>query len=194
MSAADMLDQDPTPVDLSIGPPPAPTVATADGGADYPTGPDVWDDPAPELPEVPEPVVRGILASAGTLLAMSPLADPDVPAHWAFTESELDALTPPMARIVNARPALRQAAAHGDEVTVAVQLLGYGGRNLLTGAAARRARNTDPETEWITDGHEQPEAGSASPGSHGDDGTSVGDNPRFGEPGSVGYGITPPAD
>ncbi len=189
-----MLDAltDPTPVDLSIGPPPPPAVS-ADPAADPA---EVWADPAPEVPEVPEAVVRGILASAGAVLAMTPLADPDVPEHWSFTERELDALTPPMTRIVNARPALRQAAAHGDEVTVAVQLLGYGGRNLLAGSAARRARTTDPDTDWITDtdGHEQPEAGSTPPGSHGDDGTGPFGDLGHRAPGGVGYGITPPAD
>lgn len=187
MSAADLLDAEPVPVDLSIDPPTTPAVSAA---AD---GPDQWEEPAPDVPEVPEAVVRGILASAGTVLGMSPLADPDVAAHWRFTEPELDALTPPMTRIVNARPALRQAAAHGDEMTIAVQLLGYTGRNLLTGAAAKKARRTETE-EWERSGNLEPETDGLTPRSDGPTNGSTQPGPDPGAPGSVGYGVHPPAD
>ena len=163
------------PLTVGIGPPTAPQVS-AEADADF--------DPFPELestPPVPEAVVRGILATAGSLLGVSPLADPDVAGHWHFTDEELDALTPPMTRVVNARPQLRAAAARGDELTIAVQLLGYGGRNFIIGSMARRARAAQTE-EWEHHGR----VGEAEPVATGADATVLGPDGRFGP---VGHGL-----
>lgn len=181
--------------DLSIGPPPEPEVSTA--GVDPDAPPPQWSDDVlepgmvEEHPDVPEPVVRGILSTFGALLAMSPLADPDVDEHWHFTERELDDLTPPLTRIVNARPTLRAAAARGDEVTVAVQLAGYAGRNVIAGGLARRSRSNQPE-EWERGNVEREAGGAPAADRPSGDGPGV-DGPEFGVPGSVGFGITPPA-
>lgn len=138
-------------VSLGIGAPDAPEVN--EPAAD-PGGPDVvWADDV--SPEVPEPVVRGILSAMGVVLAQV-LEDPDVVDHWRFTSRELDDLTPPVARIINRRPQLRRAVQAGDEITVAIQLAGYVGRNVADGARARAARN---EEEELIDGNREREAG-----------------------------------
>jgi hypothetical protein len=169
----------------AIGAPPAPGSAPDDVDAPPP----VFEDPVllEVAPEVPEPVVRGLLASAGTILGMSPLADPDVEDHWSFTERELDDLTPPLTRMVNARPQLRAAAARGDELTVLVQLLGYGGRNVLDAHAARKARAED-EGSW--DGLNR-EAGPDASAAGGADRTDDGGFPAWGAS-SPGAGVAPP--
>lgn len=124
-------------------------------------------EPAPvqPAPEIPEPVIRALLASAGGLVAMSPLADPDVAGNWRFTDTELDDLTPPLTRIANRRPAIQQALARGDELTVAIQLLGYTGRNVADAAAARHARQLLEEQPNDNFGNENPsvETGTSSP-------------------------------
>jgi hypothetical protein len=170
----------------AIGPPPASQSAPDD--LDGP--PPVFEDP-PALettPEVPEPVVRGMLASAGTILGISPLADPDVPEHWKFTERELDDLTPPLTRIVNARPQLRAAAARGDELTVLVQLLGYGGRNVLAAHEARKTRAQDEGDTWDAVDRE---AGAHASGAGGAAGAAVVGVPGWGDAGP-GAGVAPP--
>ena len=143
-------------ITIGIAPPPASQLGTTDA-YDLPGDPpaESFDTgAAPESPEVPEPVIRGILASMGMLLAAVPgVAHPDVPDHWQFTTAEMDALTPPVTRIVNARPVLRDAAANGDELTVAVQLAGFGIRNYMTGAKARADEIPDTFEEWTPDGN-----------------------------------------
>lgn len=121
-------------------------------------------EPAPVAADIPEPVIRALLASAGGLLAMSPLADADVAGNWRFTETELDDLTPPLTRIANRRPAIQHALARGDELTVAIQLLGYTGRNVADAAAARHARQLleDPQDDFFGNENPSTETGTSS--------------------------------
>lgn len=185
-------------VRLEIGPPPVADTGAAAGFED-PVGPaggaaeaGGWDDPAPALPEVPEAVVRGILATLGTVLAISPLAVEEVPDHWLFTERELNDLTPPLTRIVNARPQLRAAAARGDEVTVAVQLAGFTGRNLIAGSLARKQRAQRAEEDWLyADEHREADgpAGAGDGAARG----AAGGQPGGWVPPPPGTGIHPPA-
>jgi len=126
------------PFVLAVGDPEPPQVA-ADPD-DY--GPVELGDPIGDAPAIPEGTVRGILAGLGGLVSKVAAPD-DVPELWRFTPAELDDLTPPLTRIINARPQLRAAVARGDEVLVAVQLAGYLGRNLNDLRKAQREREPD---------------------------------------------------
>lgn len=123
--------------DLSIGAPGAPQVNTEAG-----------DEPAealeapPELVEVSEEQVRSVLGAAGLGLNYV-LGDEDVHEHWQFTERELDQLTPPLTRYVNRRPKLREAVLRSDEITIAVVLAEWAGRNVADWRTAREARSDE---------------------------------------------------
>jgi hypothetical protein len=82
-----------------------------------------------DAPPVAEVVVRGLLAGIGAA-ASTLAAPPELPEAWRFTARELDDLTPPLTRIINARPALRRAVHRGDHLSVAIQLAAYAGRNV----------------------------------------------------------------
>jgi hypothetical protein len=129
------------PFVLEVGEPGEPELAqpSPDGAADYGAGAELVDD----APQVPDAVVRGILAALGSV-ASTVAAPDDVPDAWRFTPRELDDLTPPLARVVNARPALRRAVQRGDSMTVAVHLAGYVGRNVTTLRKAASEREPDP--------------------------------------------------
>jgi hypothetical protein len=129
------------PFVLEIGEPGEPSLADpAPEGADDGYGYTAETDDAPQ---VPEPVVRGILAALGSV-ASTVAAPDDLPDAWRFTPRELDDLTPPLARVVNARPALRRAVQRGDSMTVAVHLAGYVGRNVQDLRKAANDREPDP--------------------------------------------------
>lgn len=120
--------------DLSIGAPDAPQLVEEAYDEHFDATDDLID-----VPEVDENTVKGLLALIGSGASVL-VADPDVPDQWSFTERELSDLAPPLTRIINRRPKLRQAVARGDEAAVVLVLAGYGGRNLAAGATARRAR------------------------------------------------------
>ncbi len=98
---------------------------------DAPPEGDGWLPPSTpdDAPPVLEVVVRGLLAGIGAA-ASTLAAPPELPAAWRFTPAELDDLTPPLTRIINARPALRRAVHRGDHLSVAIQLSAYIGRNV----------------------------------------------------------------
>lgn len=126
----------PEALDLTIGPPEDPQVDVAaldDFDTDF-----VSDDGT--VPMVDEAVVRGVLAALG-MGAHVVLGDDDVEDHWRFTPRELDELVPPLTRIANRRPKIRQAIMRGDEVTAGILLAGYAGRNVRDGKAAQKARD-----------------------------------------------------
>jgi hypothetical protein len=148
--------------DLRVGAPGTPEVEVESGTDFHDDGLFDVEDVAPE---VDPSIVRGLLASMGTLVANSRLADDDVEDHWRFTDRELDDLTPPLTRIVNRRPKLRRAIQHGDEMTVAVQLAGYVGRNLEDRRQAK---------EYRADDDVEPEAGPPSGEVHGGSGGVAG--------------------
>jgi hypothetical protein len=97
-------------------------------------------DNKPEIPaELEEGMVRGVLkamGSAGNAIGH----DEDVPNQWKFTDAELDGLTPPLTRYINRIPKLREAVVKGDQLTIAMYLGGYLGRNFEDGRKAKKAR------------------------------------------------------
>jgi hypothetical protein len=124
---------------------PRPTEVQASAAAEGDASFEVLDD-AMESPAASEGTVRGLLAGFGNVLSTA-AGDADVPDHWRFTDQELDDLTPPITRIVNRRPQLRRAIEHGDEVTVALHLAAYAGRNVDLARAAKEARSDDIDRE-----------------------------------------------
>jgi hypothetical protein len=102
----------------------------------------VGDLGGPELVDVGLSVdsVRGVLATIGLTLHGFIGEDGAGDEHWQFSSDELDLLAPAVHRIAMRRPKLRQAIEHGDEMTVALILAGYFGRNL---EATRMARKQD---------------------------------------------------
>jgi hypothetical protein len=125
--------------DLTIGAPGAPEVEPEAAELDAALA----DAEITEPPQVDPSVVRGLLASAGVALGHV-AGDDDVEGHWRFTSTELDDLTPPLTRIVNRNPRLRRAVMRGDELTVAVLLAGYTGRNVALAREAKEARDEQP--------------------------------------------------
>lgn len=89
----------------------------------------VSPDDALSAPEATEEQVRRLLSLIG-LGAHTLAGHPDIGEHWAFTDGELDALTPPMTSYINRSRRLRAAVERGDLVTVAVTLGLYVERNV----------------------------------------------------------------
>lgn len=129
------------PVDLSVGPPPAPETK-AESGPSSDAPPFAEPVEAELVPEVDETVVRALLKGLGHA-ASAVGADEDVPDQWKFTDAELDSVTPPLTRIINRRPKWRAAVARGDEAVVVLVLASYGGRNVADGRRAKEAREND---------------------------------------------------
>lgn len=110
--------------DLIVGAPPLPELdpetMVEPPGAEADTGDD---------PEVPEAAVRAALAAAGGLVGHF-AGDKRVPGHWRFSADELDDLTPPVTRMVNANPMLRRVVGRADALTAGMVLIRYITRNL----------------------------------------------------------------
>lgn len=165
--------------DLTIGPPGTPAVQTEaaapdavlDGTTDLLTGEEV------EVRQVTEAEVRALLKGLGGAAGYV-LRHPDVPDLWRFTDRELGDLTPPLTRICNRpeRARLRAAVIRGDEISVALTLAGYAGRNTDDLRRARKAAHDDEQRET---------GGAEGPGGPADRGL-VGDwQPRGGHGGGV---------
>lgn len=108
-----------------------------------------------QAPEVSPDLVRSLLAALGQGIASTPLADPDIEDHFCFTDRELDDLTPPLTRIINRRPALREALENGDELAVIAHLGGWAARNHLAKALVLAwARRKDPDAELTAEAAE----------------------------------------
>ena len=151
--------------------PPAPPPFDAD---DDKTPPDLAD----LVPEVTEPMVRGILAGIGNMASM---IDRAAPGLWRFTDDELDQLAPPVTRLANRNDTLRRALLHGDYVVIAMTLSGYAVRNISTRKESVDARNR------LREGHgpaRQPGAG--SPFGIVDGGQPHAGNARWGTPDAEG--------
>lgn len=149
-----------TGLDLGIGPPtaapPPPPGAEPDPSVLGPAPTSAIDDV--DVPLVDEAMVRALLVSGG-MGANAVFADDDVPKQWVFDEIELQLLVPALTRIVNKRPALRRAVAHGDLIAVLTGAGRYGSRNVMAGRAARAARGEDDDGDG--DGEAGPAAGGA---------------------------------
>ena len=153
-------DED-TAATLAIDPPEAPEVTAAPPDPQPEVEPEADEDEGPDAPPpVPQAVVRGLLSSVGLGLHFT-LGHDDVPDHWQFTAGELDALTPPLTRIINRRPALRRAAHAGDAMTIATTLAGYTGRNVIDARRAADARHDEPQEE--PDARDQPRQARPAP-------------------------------
>jgi len=132
---------DPAPGDPAPGPEPADI-----GG--YGTS-----DVLEVVPEVSEDKMRRVLTVIG-LGAHTLAGHPQIEEHWAFTDGELDALTPPLTAYVNRSQRLRAAVDRGDIVTVAVTLGLYVKRNVDLSAeiAAAEEQDTVLEDPVVADG------------------------------------------
>jgi hypothetical protein len=112
------------------------------------------DDLEP-VPVVDVDQVRRLLAGAGSAAAFA-LADPDVPDHWRFTDSELDDIAPAITAIANRRPQLARAIESSDYLVLGVHMARYAGRNVQAGRAARNARE---ERDDAINGQARPAGG-----------------------------------
>lgn len=170
--------------DLTVGPPPAPSVRPQE------PAPGPLDGAALEeaVPQVDESAVRLCLQALGGLLAWDvlPLADEDVAGHWRFTEQELNDLTPPLTRIVNRNVRLRRAVIQGDQMAIAVAFGGYVGRNMTDGSRARKVRRErDGEVE-VAEG----DVGAGGPGvAPGSGGWGTGAGHGSGDDDAAGGGV-----
>lgn len=116
------------------------------------------EQPAAELHALPEPApewmedtVRGLLSTKGELLhALVGVADED----WRYTEVDLQAIAPPLTRILNRYPATAAAAAFGDPMLLAVAMSAYG---------IRSARERSEMLQAIAEEPDQPITGVPAP-------------------------------
>jgi hypothetical protein len=81
----------------------------------------------PELPpEWEVDTLRQILTAKGSLIhSIAGVGEQD----WHYTEADLQAIAPPLARILNRYPVTRAAAGTGDEIALTIGLGGYVSRS-----------------------------------------------------------------
>lgn len=115
-------------------------------------------DPEPELapggplvadllPAWEEDAVRSILTAQGQLVhGVAGVADDD----WIYLQHELDAIAPPLTRILNRVPALRAAAEAGDGIAVMIGLGGYSVRSYTARRAELQARAAEELPQPVT--------------------------------------------
>jgi len=120
--------------------------------------------PAPELaPQVAvldqlweEDTVRSILRAEGAAVhTLVGVTDDD----WVWLEHELDAIAPPLTRILNRYPATRAAAGAGDEAAVVIALGGHATRSYIARKAELAARMAEQQPEPVTGVHAPPGTG-----------------------------------
>jgi len=124
-----------------------PPVDPAPDTGDVPaSGTQLGDVPDVEVvTEVDEAKVRRVLSVIG-MGAHLAVGDPRIDEHWAFTEGELDALTPPLTGYINRSARLRAAVERGDVVTIAVTLGLYAKRNV---DISREIADVDADLETV---------------------------------------------
>lgn len=121
---------------------------------------DTYIPPAPELLEWTPERAGAMLRGAGFLLhAADPVArEPEAAELWRATEQDVDAIGPPLARILNRYAPARALAGVSDEAELAFGMLAYAKRNLATrgrAITAKREREepdegTAPDQSWPT--------------------------------------------
>lgn len=117
-----------------------------------------------DAPDVSDAQVRALLASLGGLTSFA-IGNREIDGHWRFTADELDDLTPPLTRMVNASPRLKAIVARSDALSLAIVLSRYGLRNLDEQRKWKREHTDDDER---TGEPLQPAAGGAAvPGEGG---------------------------
>ena len=114
--------------------------------------------PPPEpipLIEISEEQVRGVLRAQGALLHGTAAVEKDS-TEWVYLQADLDAIVPPLTRIVNRYDVLARAMAHGDFLAIALGMAGYGKRSLEERAAglARAQAAVAAEPTGQADGFE----------------------------------------
>jgi hypothetical protein len=101
--------------------------------------------PVPDLiPEWEEATLGQLLSAKGELLhGAIGVAEED----WRYTQADLAAIAPPLARILNRYPATRAAAAMGDPLALTIGVLGYGVRSTRERAAVLREWEEEAEQD-----------------------------------------------
>jgi hypothetical protein len=153
---------DPLAVEPTRFEPPADDAAAADLDALAPG--EEYEPAAPEpvewTPERAGAVFRG---GAFLLHQADPLGhEPDGGDLWRATEADVDAIAPPLSRILNRYAPARRLAGVSDEAELAFGFLGYAKRNLAErGRLARLKREREEALEapgWPQPGEEEPPA------------------------------------
>jgi hypothetical protein len=113
-------------------------------------------EPAPEPPPELTPVVevgweedtvRSLLSAEGQVVhSLAGVGDDD----WLWLAHELDAIAPPLTRILNRYPALRAAAEAGDGMAVMIGLGGHVTRSYMTRRAELVAAAAEQPAEPVT--------------------------------------------
>jgi hypothetical protein len=106
-------------------PPEQPTPAQLDPGDDF--------EPPPPEPLEWSPERGGAIVRAGGFLlhtADGMAREPGGDELWRATEADVDAIAPPLARILNRYEPARRLAGVSDETELAIGLMGYARRNL----------------------------------------------------------------
>lgn len=97
-----------------------------------------------EIPEWGEDTIGQLLNAKGELLhGAIGVADDD----WRYTQADLAAIAPPLARILNRYPATRAAAGMGDPLALTIGVLGYGVRSTRERAAVLRQWEEEAEDD-----------------------------------------------
>lgn len=96
-----------------------------------------------ELPGWDEPTVRSLLHGQGLIVHQALAADKES-GEWIYTEAELSAIAPPLARILNRYDATRAAAGTGDEIALLIGLTGHVARSIAERRAVLRALEEPP--------------------------------------------------
>jgi hypothetical protein len=111
------------------------------------------EPPAPELAAGvvdvgwEEDTVRSLLSAEGQVVhSLAGVADDD----WLWLSHELDAIAPPLTRILNRYPALRAAAEAGDGMAVMIALGGHVTRSYMTRRAELVAAAAEAPAEPVT--------------------------------------------
>jgi hypothetical protein len=111
-----------------------------------------------------EGTVRSILTAQGAVVhGLVGVADDD----WIYLQHELEAIAPPLTRVLNRYDALRAAAGTGDELALMIGLGGYVSRSWMT-RKAELALREEEEPEPVTgvrapDGTGPPDAALGGP-------------------------------
>lgn len=142
--------------DFTIDPPEVPQVVTPDDGGGFGLPPVPGDGfgagegdafgvgELDDAPEATEATIRLLLTQCGRL-GNTFGHDEDVPDQWKFTAEELEAIVPPLTRIVNRRRVLRVLVARGDGLFVTLAMGGYFARNIEDGRIARKERGEEED-------------------------------------------------
>ena len=92
--------------------------------------------------------VATLLKGAGRGLH-SAFGDPRIDEHWAFTNTEIESLAPPLTAIVNRRPALLAVVRRSDAATATLLMAAYLRRNLKLSAEIAAADEAAADADRV---------------------------------------------